>query len=160
MNFEVRYSVESDGEYLQKWFEEPGILIGFPLVPEEVPGAIRIWLSYIRVNSAYTVLVDGQVAGMGVLYLQPYEKCFHQCLFAILVGEKYRNLGVGKFFLKKMIEEARTNHRIEILHLEVYRGNPALRLYERLGFCQYGVHCRFIKIDGKYFDKILMQKTL
>jgi len=56
---------------------------------------------------------------------------------------------------------AKERFKIEFLHLEVYEGNPAIRLYQRLGFEQYGFQRQFVKDeDGKYLGKILMQKYL
>ena len=55
---------------------------------------------------------------------------------------------------------AKEEFHIELLHLEVYEGNPAIRLYERFGFVKYGEHPHFIKEEGRYLSKILMQKLL
>ena len=55
---------------------------------------------------------------------------------------------------------AKERFKIEFLHLEVYEGNPAIRLYERLGFEKYGFQRAFVKDEGKYLGKILMQKYL
>ena len=59
-----------------------------------------------------------------------------------------------------MTKAAKNHFKIEILHLEVYQGNPAIRLYERLGFKEFGRQPKFIKIGGEYLDKIMMQKEL
>ena len=54
----------------------------------------------------------------------------------------------------------KNNFDIELLHLEVYEGNPAIHLYQRLGFVQYGYQRHFIKQNGQYLGKIMMQKAL
>jgi putative acetyltransferase len=59
-----------------------------------------------------------------------------------------------------MIHAAKNQFKIEILHLEVYAGNPAIRLYERMGFKEFGRQPKFIKMDGEYIDKVMMQKEL
>ena len=96
-----------------------------------------------RLQACFTAYVDGVPAGMSTLYLQPYQKFAHQCLFAIIVDEKYRNHGIGKALLEYMSKEAKEKFNIEILHLEVYEGNPAYRLYERMGFQEFGRQPRF-----------------
>jgi putative acetyltransferase len=132
------------------------------MVPDarEIDDSVRIWMGYSKFQSCFTAYIDGVPVGMSTLYLQPYQKFAHQCLFAIIVDEKYRNQGVGKALMEHMINAAKNQFKIEILHLEVYAGNPAIRLYERLGFKEFGRQPRFIKIDGEYIDKIMMQKEL
>ena len=55
---------------------------------------------------------------------------------------------------------AKNKFHIEVLHLEVYEGNPAKKLYDRLGFVQFGCHDHFIKEEQGYLQKIFMQKQL
>jgi putative acetyltransferase len=92
--------------------------------------------------------------------LQPYKKLAHQCLFAIIVDEQYRGKGVGTELMNALMLMAKNSFQIELLHLEVYEGNPARRLYERMGFTQYGIQRHFVKDQGKYLPKVLMQKVL
>jgi RimJ/RimL family protein N-acetyltransferase len=37
---------------------------------------------------------------------------------------------------------------------------PARRLYERLGFLEYGLEKKALKQDGRYSDELLMAKDL
>jgi ribosomal protein S18 acetylase RimI-like enzyme len=100
-------------------------------------------------------------AGMSTLYLQPYQKFAHQCLFAIIVDENHRNKGIGKALLERTMEAAKNRFKIEVLHLEVYEGNPALRLYESEWASKSMERSRGLsKLNGEYLDKILMQKDL
>ena len=84
----------------------------------------------------------------------------HQCLFAIIVDEQHRGKGVGTALLRELIILSKEKFQLEFIHLEVYEGNPAINLYKRFGFEQYGIHERFIKDQGRYISKILMQKNL
>ncbi len=157
----IRPSVESDGPILKSWIVKPDVLCWFPMCDErEIDDSVRIWMGYIRFGASFTAEYDGKPAGMAVLYLQPYQKFAHHALFAIIVDEKYRNLGIGKALMEHFEKEAREKFHLELLHLEVYAGNPAIRLYERLGFKEYGKHPRFIKENGQYLCKILMQKEI
>ena len=45
---------------------------------------------------------------------------------------EFRGKGIGTALLQQLIEEARSSARILTIHVEKF--NPALRLYERLGF--------------------------
>ena len=85
---------------------------------------------------------------MANLYIQPYEKLNHTCLFSIIVREDMRGKGVGGALLKQLMKYAKEKFKIEILHLEVFESNPARKLYERLGFKPFGYQAHFIKEMG------------
>ena len=157
----IRPAQESDQKHLVEWLLQPGVLDGFPLYElREVEDAAKIWLSYAKQGAVLTALWDGEPCGIANLYLQPYQKLSHQCLFAIIIDEKHRGKGIGAKLLRELMVLAKETFHIELLHLEVYQGNPAIDLYKRLGFKMYGIHKRFMKENGKYADKILMQKYL
>jgi putative acetyltransferase len=161
MTISVRLAIDSDQQYLVEWLLQPGVLNWFPLEGiREVEDAARIWLSYKQYGAVLTALYDGVPCGIANLYLQPYKKLAHQCLFAIIVDEKVRGKGVGTELMGELMTLAREKFALELLHLEVYEGNPAIRLYERLGFKQYGAQRHFVKEEGRYRAKILMQKRL
>lgn len=157
----IRFGEEADQKYLVEWLLQPGVLDGFPLYDiREIEDAARIWISYAKHHAVLTALWEGVPCGIANLYLQPYEKMSHQCLFAIIVDEKHRGKGVGAKLMRELMKLAKERFKLEFLHLEVYQGNPAIELYRRLGFKQYGVHKKFMKDKGQYIDKILMQKYL
>ena len=157
----IRFGEESDQKYLIDWLLQPGVLDGFPLADlREVEDAARIWVSYSKNHAVLTALWDGVPCGIANLYLQPYEKLSHQCLLAIIVDEKFRGKGVGRKLMEDLMALAKERFKLEFVHLEVYEGNPAIHLYRKLGFQQYGVHRHFMKDGTRYFNKILMQKYL
>ncbi len=157
----VRFAEESDQAHLIEWLLQPGVLQWFPLADlREIEDAARIWISYWKHKAVLVALWDGVPCGIVNLYLQPYSKMAHQCLLAIIVDEKYRNKGVGTRLLQDLMKLAKERFQLEFLHLEVYDGNPAIHLYKRLGFEQYGFQKHFIKEQGRYIGKILMQKYL
>ncbi|HEX2579025.1 MAG TPA: GNAT family N-acetyltransferase [Rhabdochlamydiaceae bacterium] len=158
---EIRPSNPDEAPYLQQWLTEPAILRWFPMTDaREIEDSVKIWMGYSRFQACFTVYENGTPVGMSTLYLQPYQKFAHQCLFAIIIDEKHRNKGIGKMLMEHMISAAKNQFKIEILHLEVYQGNPAMRLYERLGFKEFGRQPKFIKLGEEYLDKIMMQKEL
>lgn len=50
----------------------------------------------------------------------------------ITLAPAYRARGIGRELLQDLVSEAKTTGQVVRLHVE--RGNPALRLYQRLGF--------------------------
>jgi RimJ/RimL family protein N-acetyltransferase len=156
-----RFSIPEDGPHLMHWLSEPSILRWFPMIDaREIEDAVRIWISYCRIQATITAEWEGEPCAMANLYVQPYRKLAHTCLFAIIVKEDFRNRGIGGSLLSELIKLAKEKFQIETLHLEVYEGNPAKKLYERFGFKEFGSQKRFIKENGKYIAKILMQKSL
>lgn len=157
----VRPAEEGDQKYLVEWLLQPGVLQWFPLANlREVEDAARIWMSYMQQKAVLTALWNGVPCGIANLYLQPFRKLSHQCLFAIIIDEAHRGKGIGKQLLGDLITLARDELHIDLLHLEVYEGNPAIHLYQRIGFLEYGRQKRFVKDQGVYTTKILMQKRI
>ena len=161
---EVTFRVMCDADlfYLKKWLMDPVVIGWFPMSNlGEVEDALKVWQTYARLGSAYTAEINGIPCGVANLYVNSYEKLKYQSLFAIVVAEEYRGKGIGTKLLKFLMKEAKHKFGIRNLHLEVYEGNPAYRLYYRLGFREYGKHERFLKeADGSYHSKISMQIDL
>lgn len=156
-----RLSREEDASFLKEWLNDPKILFWFPMEGEkEIEDSIRIWIEYVKRGEGITALWDGVPCGMAVLYVQSFKKLAHTCLFSIIVSAEHRNVGVGRALIEELMLLAKNTFKIEILHLEVYEGNPAKHLYERLGFVSFGLHSCFTKEEGQYRSKIFMQKYL
>lgn len=158
---EVRKAVDDDYPYLVTWLQQPGVLRWFPLFDlREIEDAARIWISYTKQEAVLTITIDGKPCGMALLYLQPYKKLAHHALFAIIVDENYRGQGMGTKLLEELLKQAKEEFHLAFVHLEVYEGNPAIRLYQKLGFVEYARHQRFIKEDNQYLTKVMMQRML
>lgn len=157
-----RFSTYEDGVYLAQWLTEPSILRWFPMYDaREIEDAVRIWISYARIHACLTAEWNSVPCGMANLYIQPFRKLAHTSLFSVIVQKEFRGKGVGTALLNQLIELAKKKFHLEILHLEVYEGNPAHKLYARLGFEEFGRQKHFIKEESeKYLDKIFMEKIL
>lgn len=159
---EMRFTEISDAKYLKEWLLEPSIGRWFPMDDIiEIDDAVSRWIGFARYHCSLTAVLNGEPCGMVTLYLQPYRKLAHQCEFGIIVGEKFRNKGVGSDLLKNGIHLAKNNFKIEVLHLQVYANNPAIHLYERFGFRTFGLQRHWIKErDGTYVARTFMEKYL
>ena len=155
-------SVEiSDGAILKEWLMDPVILHWFPMVDErEVDDAVSVWMNYSLLGAGIVALWQGSVCGFFNLYIQPFKKTRHTSLFSIIVDPKLRGKGIGRSLIEEGEKLAVEKYHIEILHLEVYEGNPAEKLYARLGYEVYGRQDRFTKENGAYRAKVCMQKIL
>ena len=74
------------------------------------------------------ILVDGTPAGR--LYIHRREKEIR--LVDITFLPEYRNSGIGTSLLRDLLTEGEAAGKPVTIHVEIY--NPAMHLYERLGF--------------------------
>jgi ribosomal protein S18 acetylase RimI-like enzyme len=80
-------------------------------------------------------------------------------LRAMYVRPTHRRSGAGRQLVQAVIDTAR--QKVEQLQLSVVSTNqPALRLYQSLGFRQYGLEKNALKHNGLYSDEILMSLDL
>jgi ribosomal protein S18 acetylase RimI-like enzyme len=76
-------------------------------------------------------------------------------LRAMYVRPAHRRSGAGRQLVQAVIETAR--QKVEQVQLAVVSDNqPAIRLYQSLGFRQYGLEPHALKHNGIYSNEILM----
>ncbi len=158
---EIRYTEPGDAKYLKQWLLEPGVLRWFPMLDDlEIEDAVNRWVGFYRFKCSLTAVFEGVPCGIATLYLQPYRKLAHQCEFGIIVGGGQRNRGIGSQLLNHLMHLAKTSFGIELLHLQVYADNPAIHLYSRFGFREFGRQTHWIKDDGAFVGRIFMERFL
>ena len=81
-------------------------------------------------GAQWSVIERGGVPA-GRLYVARWEREIRIMDIALLPG--HRGAGIGTRLLRDLQEEARMAGKTLSIHVEKF--NPALRLYERLGFC-------------------------
>lgn len=158
---EVRYTEPGDAPFLKKWLSDPDGGCWFPLDGElEIDDAVVRWIAFCRFQCSITIVKNGVPCGIATLYLQPYNKLAHQCEFGIVVSKDYRNFGIGSYLMSCLMHLAREKFFIELLHLTVYSLNPAIKLYRRFGFKEFGRQEFWIKEKQGYFARIFMERYL
>lgn len=158
---DIRYTELEDAKYLKEWLIDTETLRWFPMFDElEVDDAVMRWIAFYRYHCSLTITKDGVPCGIATLYLQPYRKLAHQCEFGIIVGKEYRNMKIGSYLMKNLIHLAKTKFNIELLHLQVYAENPAISLYQRFGFQEFGRQNSWIKEEDRFCGRIFMEKFI
>ncbi|MDW3652808.1 MAG: GNAT family protein [Bacteroidia bacterium] len=78
-------------------------------------------------------------------------------LVQIYVKKQYQAKGIGSELISRTIMEAFNEEGLEQILLGVITENEqANRVYERLGFKEYGRIKEFLKLEDKYLDKRMM----
>jgi RimJ/RimL family protein N-acetyltransferase len=76
--------------------------------------------------------------------------------FSLYIAPELQGLGFGKGALSLLLEHAFTHYPIEMIYGEVLAGNPALDMYQKLGFKLGGLRRRAYFKGGKFIDSIFV----
>ena len=108
----------------------------------------------------FGAFVDGELLGVAGYRRQEGAKEAHKAaLWGMYVSPGARRAGMGQNLIEAIVAHA--SARVEQLKLVVTAGNEAAhRLYERMGFSEYGREMKALKQDGRYFDEVLMIRFL
>ena len=115
------------------------------------------WLTNSTVFGAYEN--SHLIATASFTQLSGQKNSHKGLLRAMYVRPTHRRSGAGRQLVQAVIETAR--QKVEQIQLSVVSTNqPALRLYQSLGFRQYGLEKNALKHNGLYSDEILMSLDL
>jgi RimJ/RimL family protein N-acetyltransferase len=159
--FDIRYTYVSDMPYLREWLAQTNMLHWFPMTEEkEVEDAIQCWIGFSRYSSSLTATVKGIPCAIGTLFLMPYQKVAHHCIFKIIVDQKYQKMGIGSSLLKNLKHLAKQYFRLELMHIEIFEGNPIMHLLHKFDFHEFARQERFVKENDRYLTRILFESYL
>lgn len=98
-----------------------------------------------------------RLAGVAGFQFHDSEKTRHRgMLWGMYVREEARGTGVARRLVDGILDHAR--QRVEEIALTVWTENPAaIALYKSAGFVVTAHDARALKIDGLYYDILLMQ---
>lgn len=115
-----------------------------------------------KLDAVLGAFEDNRLAGIAGLAFEPREKARHKAtLFGMYVSASVRQRGLGYELVQSVLAEARTHQGLRLIKLTVTAGNdPALKLYRRCGFIQFGLEPMAVRVGEEYFDKIHMWREL
>jgi len=133
---------------------------GLPYTIEQEEKQIENWS-----NSTSAVMlvgvVDGKIVTTCVISAPARERLAHQSSIAVSVLKEYWGIGIGSHMMNALIDFAKNSDTIELIHLGVHADNTsAIALYKKCGFQEIGRYPKFFKLNGKYYDEILMNLYL
>ena len=165
----IRYPRKSDAEEMWRYINElskektfvrfQGEEVSF----EDESKYLETMLKRIEEKKSVTLMAFFGEEIIGITDINMMEKTEkHIGVFGISVAKDYRNDGVGKILMEKVIEEAKKNiEELKIIILEVYAKNSiAKRVYEGFGFKQYGLLPEGIIRDEGFDDALFMYKKI
>lgn len=96
------------------------------------------------------------VATAGVVR-RPRRKLWHRAeIWGVYVHPDHRGRGLGAAVVRAAMAEALDWEGVESVALSVSERSDARRLYERLGFRQWGYEPDCLRLDGESYDEIHM----
>ncbi|MDZ8064210.1 MAG: GNAT family N-acetyltransferase [Nostoc sp. DedQUE08] len=124
---------------------------------EEVIKTIEQFRDRIPVDNNNFILgcfEDKHLIGIVAFNQESRIKLRHKAhISSMYVKQEYREKGIGKLLLKKLIERAKAIKEVEILLLDIVKSNfLAKQLYLSLGFQIYGTQKMAYKFNTQYFD--------
>lgn len=134
---EIKLNLEEEEKFIQNGIEDPGSLnlVGF--------------------------IGDAHVGNGSFRPVSTARRYAHRCDVAIALYQAYTGYGIGRILLKELLKKASEAGYEQAELTVVSKNTRALRLYQSLGFMQYGKLPHSMKYDdGTYADEILMVKDL
>jgi ribosomal protein S18 acetylase RimI-like enzyme len=118
------------------------------------------YIGWLTNSTVFGAFQNSQLIGTASLTISSGLKDSHKGLLrAMYVRPGSRRSGAGRLLVEAAIQTAR--QKVERVLLAVVSDNqPAIRLYQTLGFRQYGLEKNALKHNGKYSDEILMSLEL
>ena len=103
---------------------------------------------------------QGRLVGVAGFQFHDSEKARHRgTLWGMYVRAEARGTGVARWLVDGIISHAR--ERVEDIVLRVEATNTtAIAFYKSAGFVVTGQDARSLKVDGVYYDELMMQMRL
>jgi ribosomal protein S18 acetylase RimI-like enzyme len=102
------------------------------------------------------------MAGMVGVGREPMRNLRHKAFIrSMYVAPTHRGQGLGRKLMLHAFQAAASMDGVTQVTLEVTAGQePAIALYESLGYVAYGLEKRALRIDGVFYDEIRMARDV
>ena len=129
---------------------------GFTMTVEQEEQYIK-QVNNSQTSALFVGLIDSKIVCTGSVSTPTRERISHQCDVSIAVLKEFWGIGIGTCMMNEIINFVKHSGKLEIVHLGVRADNKrAIALYKKMGFQEIGLYPKFFKINGAYYDEILM----
>jgi RimJ/RimL family protein N-acetyltransferase len=114
------------------------------------------------INGYYGVFVDDSLVGYAQLERSYLAKQKHIAyLYSLYIDSDYRGKGFATKLLEHLTQLAKEKAQIERVFITCNRKNlPAQTFYKKLGFKEYSIREKSVKLGNEYDDEVEMVKKL
>lgn len=160
-DFDIRYTEMADGATMRQWLKNPDVQKEFPLSSvEEMDMFLPNWIGFYRFKCSLTAMYKDRVVGVGTLLLMPYKKLVHHCLSYIVVDPEYQRQGIGSALVRNLKHLGKDYFKFESILCEFYEGSHIEKVLEKQGFVHMLRQEKYVKENGKYRARIVMEVRL
>lgn len=138
-------------------------LQGEELTMDEEIRYIDDFIRRVREKKAIKLLAFNgkELIGVADVYLKDKIEN-HIGVFGITIKKEWRGKGIGRKLMKQTLNEAiKSINGLKIIELGVFANNPiAKKMYEKMGFVEYGKLPKGIRHKGEFVDHLYMYKEV
>jgi RimJ/RimL family protein N-acetyltransferase len=119
------------------------------------------WAERLETNTVFGGWVnDSPLVGVAGFRVQDRLRLRHKgVLWGMYVRSEARGTGLAAALVQRVVEHAKP--QVEEICLTVVASNAAaFRLYSAIGFREYGLERRALKVGSQYYDEVLMALSL
>ncbi len=99
-----------------------------------------------------TIRVDTHKTQVGVCGFTSIDQLNRRAEFSLYIGPEHQQRGFGREALKVLLQHGFLNLGLEQIWGESFEGNPAMKIFDELGFSRDGVRRDFYFKDGHFVN--------
>ncbi|MEJ2506038.1 MAG: GNAT family N-acetyltransferase [Ignavibacteriaceae bacterium] len=115
-----------------------------------------------RINNSIFATFNDKPVGIAVFIINEKIKTKHIAnIYGIFVKKEFRGKGIGKKLINGTLKIISQNKSVSKIKLAVNpEQNAAVDLYKQFGFKVAGKLKNELRIDGKFYDELIMEKII
>ena len=108
---------------------------------------------------AYIARIDNKIVALVVYALIIPKNVEHMArISSVFTDPDFRRQGIGEKLMKRALDDLHQNSITSRIALSVGADKEAARkMYQKLGFVEFGLGRKEIKYNGKYYDQVQME---
>jgi RimJ/RimL family protein N-acetyltransferase len=155
---DIRYSKLEDEKDLIHWLQDPENNKWFPFSEEkEIKESVKNWIGYSKYKASLTATINDKPIAVGTLFLMPYRKVSHLCMFYLIVDKDFRRKKIGTSMLKNLLNLAKSYFYLESVYIEIFEGCDMLYLLKKFDFKEIAYQRYYVKNNDKFSARILLE---